>query len=313
MKKNNIFMAVVLTALVAFSSCGTKPGLPTLKSNNDSLNYSFGLANGEGLKSSYFSNLKGDSVQKAINTLMAGIKEGMSGKIEKNDNPEIIDFAGKIGAALKQQEKTGLLGDSALKVDIKLLKQGMINGLKGSSIQMTAIEAQTYYVKTMNARHLARMEKLYGAVRVAGEKFIAENAKKAGVITTASGLQYEIIKKGTGALPTDNDRVKVNYKGTLIDGTVFDTNEGKEPVALSVNGVIKGWTEALKLMPVGSKYKLYIPQAIGYGEREQGKIKPFSALIFEVELVSIEKAAPASQFTPEQMQQLQQQMQQQRR
>ena len=310
MKNNNIFMAVVLTALVAFSSCGNKPGMPTLKSNNDSLNYSFGLANGESLKSSYFNNLKGDSAKKAISTLMEGIKEGMSVKTEKNDNPEIADIASKIAVALKQQEKSGLMGDSTLKLDIKLIKQGLINGFKGSSIQMTASQAQAYFTKTMTARQVAQMEKLYGENRKDGEKFLAENAKKPGVITTASGLQYEVVKKGTGALPTENDQVKVNYKGTLIDGTLFDTNEGKDPVQFQANRVIKGWTEALKLMPVGSKYKLYIPQQLAYGSRRTGRIKPFSILIFEVELVSIEKSAP--QMTPEQMQQLQQQMQQQR-
>ena len=130
-------------------------------------------------------------------------------------------------------------------------------------------------------------------------------------------MQYEVIKKGTGPIPTDNDRVKVNYHGTLIDGTVFDSSvERKEPVVFPVNGVIKGWTEALKLMPVGSKYKIYVPQALAYGAQgSQGKIKPFSTLIFEVELLSIEKAAPQQQqqLTPEQMQQLQQQMQQQQR
>jgi len=310
MKKNNIFIAVVLTALVAFSSCGNKPGMPTLKSSNDSLNYAFGLANGESLKTSYFSNLKGDSAQKAIDALMAGIKEGMSGKVDKNENPEIADIATKIGAALKQQQKSGLMGDSALKIDLKLIEQGLINGFKGSNIQMTAIDAQAYFNKTMAARQAVHMEKLYGAKRIAGEKFLAENSKKPGVVTTASGLQYEVVKKGTGALPNENDQVKVNYKGTLIDGTVFDTNEGKDPVQFQANQVIKGWTEALKLMPVGSKYKLYIPQQLAYGSRETGKIKPFSVLIFEVELVSIEKSAP--QMTPEQMQQLQQQMQQQR-
>ena len=122
------------------------------------------------------------------------------------------------------------------------------------------------------------------------ENFLAENAKKEGVKTTSSGLQYKIIKEGNGAIPTDSSKVKVNYKGTLIDGTQFDSSyDRKEPTTFRANQVIKGWTEALTMMPVGSKWELYIPQELAYGAREAGQIKPFSTLIFEVELVGIEK------------------------
>ena len=110
------------------------------------------------------------------------------------------------------------------------------------------------------------------------------------VVTTASGLQYKVIKKGTGAIPTDTTKVKVNYKGSLIDGTEFDSSyKRNEPTTFRANQVIKGWTEALKLMPVGSIYELYIPYDLAYGAREAGQIKPFSALVFQVELISIEK------------------------
>jgi FKBP-type peptidyl-prolyl cis-trans isomerase FklB len=134
------------------------------------------------------------------------------------------------------------------------------------------------------------MEKEYLPNKKAGEAFLAANKSKAGVITTASGLQYQVIKKGNGPLPTDTSRVKVNYVGTLIDGTEFDSSakHGGES-ELYLNGVIKGWSEGLQLMPVGSKYKFFIPQELAYGVQGQGQIKPFSALIFEVELVSIEK------------------------
>jgi len=306
-------MAVALVAAIAFSSCNSnKAKLPTLKTQNDSLNYAFGLANGDGIKNYY---IKGgaDSTKKAIKSLMAGIHEGMKGKVEKG-NSEINDLGTKIGSALKEQKKSGLMGDSTLKVDIKLIKQGLINGLRGSKIQMTPQQAQEYLQKTMSGLQTKKMEKLYGANKTAGEKFLADNAKKPGVITTVSGLQYQVIKKGNGPIPADNNRVKVHYHGTLIDGTVFDSSvERKEPAVLGVNQVIKGWSEALKMMPVGSKYKLFVPQELAYGMREQGKIKPFSALIFEVELLSIEKDAPQQQLSPEQMQQMQQQMQQQRR
>jgi FKBP-type peptidyl-prolyl cis-trans isomerase FklB len=124
-----------------------------------------------------------------------------------------------------------------------------------------------------------------------GEKFLADNAKKSGVKVTPSGLQYEVITEGTGPKPTDQDKVKVNYKGTSIDGDVFDSSyDRKEPATFPVTGVIKGWTEGLKLMSVGSKYKFYIPSELAYGARQAGpKIGPNSTLVFEVELLEIVK------------------------
>ena len=124
-----------------------------------------------------------------------------------------------------------------------------------------------------------------------GEAFLAENAKKEGVHSTESGLQYEIIEAGNGAKPVASDTVKVHYHGTLIDGTVFDSSVTRGmPATFGVHQVIKGWTEALQLMPVGSKYRLYIPQDLAYGAQPHpgGAIKPFMALIFDVELISIE-------------------------
>ena len=135
------------------------------------------------------------------------------------------------------------------------------------------------------------MEKKYAENKAAGEKFLAENATKEGVKTTESGLQYKIIKEGKGAIPTDSSTVKVHYKGTLIDGTEFDSSYKRNaPTSFRADRVIKGWTEALTMMPVGSKWELYIPQELAYGARETGgQIKPFSTLIFEVELLEIEK------------------------
>jgi len=303
MKKLNIFIAVALVAAFTFSSCNSnKPKLPELKTQIDSLNYALGLAYGDNIKSSY---IKGDSAQKSIKLFMEGLNEGMKGEVSK-ENAELNDLGTKIGTSLREQKKSGLMNDSTLTIDIDLVKQGLINGLRGSKMEMTPAQAQTYLQTVMMARQAVKMEKQFGANKVAGEKFLADNSKKAGVITTTSGLQYEVIKKGSGALPTDKDNVKVNYHGTLIDGTVFDSSvDRKQPVVFPVTAVIKGWTEALKLMPVGSKYKLYIPQELAYGSREQGAIKPFSMLIFEVELISIEKPAP--QMSQEQMQQMQQQ------
>lgn len=291
MKKLNIFLVVAVIAASVLSSCNSNSTkMPSLKNQIDSLNYAFGLANGNGIKQYYLAadSANADSLNAKIESLLRGMDEGMKGDVA--ENPELAELGTNIGNALKEQKTAGLMGDSSLTVDIKLIKQGLVNGMKGSNIQMTAEEAQTYLNSTMQKLQEKRMQEQNGPNKAAGEVFLKENAKKAGVVTTASGLQYEVIKKGTGALPNDTSRVKVHYHGTLIDGTVFDSSVDRgEPAVFGVNQVIKGWTEALKLMPVGSKYKLYIPQELAYGSQSMGNIKPFSALIFEVELIGIEK------------------------
>jgi FKBP-type peptidyl-prolyl cis-trans isomerase FklB len=140
-------------------------------------------------------------------------------------------------------------------------------------------------------RQALNKERLYGPNRVAGEKFLEENKVKDGVKTTASGLQYKVLTMGTGEIPTITSKVNVDYEGKLIDGKVFDSSyERGQPTSFRVNQVIKGWTEALQLMPVGSEWELYIPYQLAYGENEAGKtIKPYSALIFKVKLHGIEQ------------------------
>jgi FKBP-type peptidyl-prolyl cis-trans isomerase FklB len=142
----------------------------------------------------------------------------------------------------------------------------------------------------VNYMQSARSEKASGNKK-AGEAFLAENKKKQGVITLPSGLQYQVIKEGTGPKPTADDQVKVHYRGTLLDGTEFDSSIGRgEPITLGLKNVIPGWTEALQLMPTGSKWKLFIPSNLAYGDNPAGPlIKEGSTLIFEVELLEIVK------------------------
>jgi FKBP-type peptidyl-prolyl cis-trans isomerase FklB len=142
---------------------------------------------------------------------------------------------------------------------------------------------QTYFT--------SMQEKKHEGAKKAGVEFLANNAKKSGVTTLPSGLQYEVVKMGDGPKPTINDKVKTHYHGTLIDGTVFDSSvERGEPVSFPVSGVIRGWTEALQLMPVGSKWRLYIPYDLAYGDRGAGgMIQPYAALVFDVELLGIEQ------------------------
>jgi FKBP-type peptidyl-prolyl cis-trans isomerase FklB len=127
-----------------------------------------------------------------------------------------------------------------------------------------------------------------------GADFLAANKSAEGVVTLPSGLQYKVIKNGTGLMPKETDKVSVHYTGKLINGTVFESTEGKEPASFPVNGVIKGWVEALQLMPVGSKWTLYIPSELAYGAnpRPGGPIEPNMALVFDIELLSIDKDVP---------------------
>ena len=160
------------------------------------------------------------------------------------------------------------------------------NGIFTDSI--ADIVLQTKYNEVHMRAEAEKMKEI--AKKIEGEKqFLVDNSKKAGVSTTPSGLQYEILTAGTGAIPSATDQVKCHYVGSLLDGTVFDSSvERGEPIDVSVDGVIKGWTEALQLMPVGSKWKLYIPSELGYGDKGAGNvIPPHATLIFEVELLSI--------------------------
>ena len=172
------------------------------------------------------------------------------------------------------------------KVNKDALIKGFTQALKGDSTLFTADFANEFFRTYITAAQEVEVAKK----RAEGEKFLAENKTKEGVNVTESGLQYIVLKPAEGKKPTAESTVKVHYQGFLLDGTKFDSSVDRgEPAVFGVNQVIKGWTEALKLMPVGSKYKLYIPQELAYGSQNMGNIKPFSALIFDVELISIEK------------------------
>ena len=191
---------------------------------------------------------------------------------------------------IPQMEKQ--IDDSLKVLDSKLFLSGFRAGISGENdlIPISMDSTQAVVRKQMTYYNNARMERKYGANRKAGEEFLKENGKKKDVVTTKSGLQYKVLVKGEGEIPTATQRVKVNYEGHLIDGTEFDSSyKRNEPTTFACNQVIKGWTEALTLMPVGSKWELYIPQELAYGDRESGKIPPYSTLIFTVELLSIEK------------------------
>jgi FKBP-type peptidyl-prolyl cis-trans isomerase FklB len=173
-------------------------------------------------------------------------------------------------------------------VDAEAVAQGVLDALLGKDSQVARPDLEEAF-RIIGTRMQEKQEVQTRMQAKEGEQFLAENAKKAGVTVTASGLQYEIVTAGTGEKPTAKSRVKTHYHGILIDGTVFDSSYNRgQPIDFAVGGVIAGWTEALQLMPVGSKWRLYIPQDLAYGERGAGaSIAPFSALIFDVELLEI--------------------------
>jgi FKBP-type peptidyl-prolyl cis-trans isomerase len=167
--------------------------------------------------------------------------------------------------------------------NIDAIAAAMYDLLNEKDLKLSEDEVQTVINNYFSMKH-------FGENKKEGEVFLEENKTKEGIITLPSGLQYKILKEGTGPFPAITDVVRAHYKGTLIDGTVFDSSYDRgEPLEIRVDGVIKGWTEALQIMPVGSKWMLYIPQELAYGAspRQGGPIEPFSPLIFEIELLEI--------------------------
>jgi FKBP-type peptidyl-prolyl cis-trans isomerase FklB len=180
------------------------------------------------------------------------------------------------------------MGDS-LNVDPVLFAKGMIDS-KNEKNTLDEQTAQGYIMAYIQKRQAEKMKKEFGKNIDEGEKFLADNKKREGVQETPSGLQYEVITMGTGAKPGPEDVVKVHYTGTLLDSTKFDSSVDRdEPAEFGVNQVMKGWQEGIQLMPVGSKFKFYIPYELGYGENPTGPIPPYSTLVFEVELLEIVK------------------------
>lgn len=293
MKRNNYLIAGAVALTCVFASCnsGTQVKSAALNSTTDSLAYAMGIANTDGLSNWLTNSMDVDTTY--MNEFIKGILDAKS-----NDNPKQKAYrAGlQIGQQIAEQMIPGMnqmifQGDSTQSFNADAFYDGFVSAIKKSGLKMSAEEALEYAETTVKRIQQESIEKQYSSNKTEGEAFLAGVKAKEGVQATESGLLYEVLKEGKGPKPTENDKVKVNYKGTLINGNIFDASENHGgPAEFGVSDVIAGWTEALQLMPVGSKWKIYIPYNLAYGERGSGgTIPPYSALIFEVELLEILK------------------------
>ena len=276
-------------AAATFVSCGNSTPKADLKDEVDTLSYAMGMAQTQGLKEYLSDRLQIDTAY--MDDFIKGLNDGANAG---DDKKKAAYYAGiQIGQQISNQMVKGINhevfgGDSTKTISLKNFMAGFVSGTTGKKGLMTIEQAGRIAQEKMVSIKAKAMEKQYGPNKVAGEKFLAANKKKPGVVTLPSGVQYKVIKEGNGPMPKDTSMVKVQYEGKTIDGNVFDSSYKRgEPVSLRANQVIKGWTEALVHMPVGSVWEVYSPQNLAYGEREQGQIKPFSVLIFKIELLSL--------------------------
>ena len=289
MKKLFIGAMMMAFAAATFVSCGNSTPKADLKDEVDTLSYAMGMAQTQGLKEYLSDRLQIDTAY--MDDFIKGLNDGANAG---DDKKKAAYYAGiQIGQQISNQMVKGInhevFGDDSTKtISLKNFMAGFVSGTTGKKGLMTVEQAGRIAQDKMVSIKAKAMEKQYGPNKVAGEKFLAANKKKPGVVTLPSGVQYKVIKEGNGPMPKDTSMVKVQYEGKTIDGNVFESSYKRgEPVSLRANQVIKGWTEALVHMPVGSVWEVYIPQNLAYGEREQGQIKPFSVLIFKIELVSL--------------------------
>ena len=287
--KKVMFVAVMAIAAATLTGCGNSTPKANLKSDVDTLSYAIGMAQTTGLKEYLVGSLGVDTAY--MSDFIKGLNEGANAGDNKK---QAAYYAGiQIGQQIANQMMKGInhqiFGDDSTKtISMKNFMAGFVSGTTGKGGLMTVDSAQVVAQTMMQAIKTREMEKTYGPNKEAGEKFLAANAKKEGVKTLPSGVQYKVIKEGTGAIPSDTSLVKVNYEGKTIDGKVFDSSYKRgEPINLRCNQTIKGWTDAMVHMPAGSVWEVYIPQDLAYGEREQGDIKPFSCLIFKIELLEV--------------------------
>lgn len=297
--KKTIILALTIAVSASFGTLDAKkkkdkskdePLAPVVLTNGcDSMSYAAGSALTNGLVP-YLLQQGVDTAYMA--DFVAGLREAVARQQTAKGDPQAK--ARIAGTNIANQLVNGMLPnvkrdftDTPDTIIEETFFRGFTDAILSDTTVMTLKGAEALFKEKQKYNKEAKTEKLTKA----GREYLEANAKKEGVITTASGLQYKVLKEGEGEVPQRSDKVQVNYEGRLIDGTVFDASSkhGTEPSSFRADQVIKGWTEALTMMPVGSKWQLYIPQHLAYGERQAGQIPPYSTLIFDVELVGIEK------------------------
>ena len=291
MRKFTITAVAAVAAVMMYAPCDNGTPKANLKSDVDTVSYAIGMAQTSGLKDYLVGRLGVDTAY--MDEFVKGLNEGANAG---DDKKKAAYYAGiQIGQQISNQMVKGinheLFGDDSTKtISLKNFMAGFISGTTGKGGLMTPDSAAQVAQELMRSIKAKNMEKEFGANKKAGEDFLAKNAKAEGVKVLPSGVQYKVIKEGTGAMPKDTSMVKVHYEGKTLEGKVFDSSyERNKPTDFRANQVIKGWTDALIHMPAGSIWEVYVPQELAYGERQQGAdIKPFSMLIFKIELLEVD-------------------------
>ena len=289
MKKFSILAAVVVAAIMGSCTNGTPKA--NLKDDVDTLTYAVGVAQTQGLKEYLTQRMGVDTTY--MDEFFKGLTEGANAGDSKK---KAAYYAGiQMGQQIAQQWIPGLSyeifgEDSTRQVSLQNLLAGFISGASGKDCKMTVDEAAQTMQTMMQTVKARVMAEKFGDWKKECEDYMAKIAKKEGIKELGDGIYYEVLTEGNGPVPADTCRVSVNYEGKLLNDTIFDSSYQRgEPAKFRCDQVIPGWTKALTNMPVGSTWMVYIPQEQAYGEREAGKISPFSCLIFKIELLGIEK------------------------
>ena len=290
MKKFTFAAVAAIASIMMYASCDNGTPKANLKSDVDTVSYAIGMAQTQGLKDYLVGRLGVDTTY--MDEFIKGLNEGANAG---DDKKKAAYYAGiQIGQQISNQMVNGinheLFGsDSTKTISLKNFMAGFISGTTGKGGLMTVDSARQVAQEMMRSIKSKTLEVEFGPNKKDGEDFLKANVKKEGIKTLPCGVQYKVIKEGSGPIPTDTSMVKVNYEGKTLDGNVFDSSyKRNQPADFRANQVIKGWTEALVHMPAGSTWEVYIPQDLAYGERQQGDIKPFSMLIFKIELLEVD-------------------------